>query len=384
VRNRRSRPGNGRQDRSRGRDGGRDGGREGGAREGGGRDRGGRRDSRGRGERKEEPPDFWSRLLVPSPDNDFLEKTACPGCGNASAHLSRLGPTLLKRCRACNLVYVSPRLSESVREQMYRQNPSSMTSERNINLRHLMADRLQNMHREMLPFTRGPRSAASLLEVGSGWGHFLQLCRPHYGEVEGIELSRDQAAHARERFDLKISSVDVLRDGWPQRHDFIVAWELIEHLSQPLEFLRWAHDTLEPGGQLILSTPNYDSLYRRLLGKHWFYYIPSQHLVYFSPRTMKDLLREAGFKDVAIQTSGRSLLRERWNNHNRINRKQPAREQWLQTLRIREKIENQREKTVLDRSSFWKKLWHNVMWHMVNFIVERGRGDQMRVYARKD
>jgi cyclopropane fatty-acyl-phospholipid synthase-like methyltransferase len=361
VRNRRFRPDRGRQDHPRGRERGR---------------RGNRSD-------KSEGEDFWSRLLPPGPDHDFLEKATCPGCGNTSAHLSRLGPTLLRRCRECDLVYISPRLAESVRDQMYGRKPSTLPSERNLNLRHLMADRLQNMHREMPPLSK-PRNTASLLEVGSGWGHFLQLCRPHYGSVEGLELSRDQAALARERFDLEIASVDVTKEHWPRRHDIIVAWELIEHLPNPLQFLQWAHNALLPGGQLILSTPNYDSLYRRLLGKHWFYHIPSQHLVYFTPKTIRNLLRQAGFQEVVIHTSGRSLLRERWNRHNQIDRKQPARDQWLETLRIRDKIEAEREATNLDRSNVLKKLWHNLAWHAVSLLTRGGQGDQMRVYARRD
>jgi 2-polyprenyl-3-methyl-5-hydroxy-6-metoxy-1,4-benzoquinol methylase len=290
---------------------------------------------------------------------------------------------LLKRCRECGLSYVSPRLAESVRDQMYRQNPSSMTSERNINLRHLMADRLQNMLREMLPLENVAKGSASLLEVGCGWGHFLQLCRPHYGSVEGLELSREQATFARERFDLTVSSVDVLREGWRGRHHIIAAWELIEHLPHPLQFLQWAHEALLPGGQLILSTPNYDSIYRRLLGRHWYYFIPTQHLTYFSPQTLQDLLHKAGFKEVTVHTSGRSLLRERWNRHNKVDRGLDARGQWLQTLRTREKIELQRETTVLDKKGFLKRAWHSVAWHLVNFLTERGAGDQMRVYARK-
>lgn len=321
--------------------------------------------------------------MPPGPDHDFLEKATCPGCGNTSAHLSRLGPTLLRRCRDCDLSYVSPRLTDEVRGRIHRHDPTSLTSERNLNLRHVMAEQLQNMHREMLPLGNVARNTLSLLEVDCRWGHFLQLCRPHYGEVQGLEMSREMADFARERFDLEISPVDVLRDGWKGRHDFIVAWDLIERLPDPLRFLRWAHDTLLPGGQIILSTPNYDSLYRRLLGKRWFPFNPARHLVYFTPRTMRALLEKAGFGEVVIHTSGRSLLRERWNNHNRVDRSLGARDQWLQMLRIREKIEAQREATRLDRSNPVKRLWHNIAWHVVNLLTRGGQGDQMRVYARR-
>ena len=86
---------------------------------------------------------------------------------------------------------------------------------------------------------------------------------------------------------------------------------------------------------------------------------------------------------MSIHTSGRSLLRERWNRHNRIDRRGDVREQWLETLRIRETVEEDREKVVLDKSSFLKKAWHAAAWRAVNALATGGFGDQMRVYARR-
>lgn len=341
---------------------------------------------RGRGRRVEatEPDDFWSRLLRKGPDNDFLEITPCPACGEIPAHiLKRMGPTYLRRCRACDMVYISPRLSEAVREEMYSRNPGRLDSPTNLMLRHLMAERLQNMHREMFPLEGVARNSANLLEVGCGWGHFLQLCRPHYRSVEGVELSREQAAHAQERFDLDVARTDIFRQSLPRKYHLIVAWEVLEHLTYPLQFLRWAHDHLLPGGQLVLSTPNYNSLYRRLLGSRWFYAIPSQHLTYYTPATLKAQLKLAGFADSAVFTSGRSLLRERFNDHNQIDRREDTREQWLETLRIRDRIETERMSVALDKANPVKRTWNAVVWRLVNTLVENGWGDQMRMYARR-
>lgn len=297
--------------------------------------------------------------------------------------LKRLGPTFLRRCSACAMVYISPRLSESVRHEMYSRNPGRLDSPTNLMLRHLMAERLQNMHREMFPLEGMARNSASLLEVGCGWGHFLQLCRPHYHSVEGVELSREQAAHARERFDLDVTSTDVLRQKLPRKYNLIVAWEVLEHLSYPAQFLRWAHDHLLPGGQLILSTPNYNSLYRRLLGSRWFYAIPSQHLTYYTPEALKAQLKQAGFAETAEFTSGRSLLRERFNGHNRIDRRADAREQWLETLRIRDRIETERAAVSVETKNPVKRIWNALFWRLSNALIGSGWGDQMRVYARK-
>jgi hypothetical protein len=350
------------------------------------RERGGRG---GRGPRKESgPADYWSRLLQPGEGNEFLEKTACTACGALPARiLGRLGPTYLRKCRECGVVYVTPRLSESVREEMLRRPVGHLDSPRNLLFRHLMAERLQNMHREMhaLPGTGGmARNAADLLEVSAGWGHFLQLCRPHYRSVDGIEISRDRASFARERFDLDIARADIPRDPWPKTHHLIVAWDYVDRIAYPSLFLKWARGRLVPGGQLVLSAANHDSLYRRLLGTRWFHYDPARRLSYFTPSTLKALLAGAGFTDVKIVTSGRSLLRERLGDLNQVDRTAGIRDRWLETLRIRERIEDERERLALDRGHIVSRAWHSAAWRMVNQLATRGLGDEMRIYARRD
>lgn len=333
-----------------------------------------------------EPADYWSRLLAPGPDNDFLEKTACPACGETAARVhGRLGPTNLKQCRACGIRYVSPRLAESVRDEMVRRTPSGMDSPRNLMLRHIMAERLQNMQREMYSLEGVSRNAASLLEVGSAWGHFLQLCRPHFGEVDGIELSKEQAMFARERFDLEVSRIDIFREPWDRHHHVIVAWELLDHIAYPTRFLSWAHDHLLPGGQLILSVPNFDSLYRRILGSRWFHFDPARHLTYYTAGVLRDLLHKAGFADVTVHTSGRSLLRERFSGHNQVDRSDDTRAQWLETLRIREALEAEREQAALGKvGTVAGRLWNGMFWKAADLLSRQGLGDELRIYARRE
>lgn len=376
---------------------GRDRGHRGGGRDGRSNRHGGG-DSRGRGDRhgqrqgaheaheKRVVEDFFSRLLKTGEDYDFLEKTPCPACGHMRARIKgRLGPTLLRKCRECSLVYISPRLATSVREEMLRREPTPISSERNLWLRHRMAQRMETMHREMPSVEGMAKRSASLLEIGCRWGHFLQLCRPHYRSVEGLEWSKERAAFARERFDLEVSATDIFRDPWEGRYNVIAAWDLMEREPHPLEFLRWVHDHLEPNGQLVLSTPNHDSLSRRILRKRWFHFDPARSLCYFTPSTLTALLRQAGFTDVKIKTSGLSPLKDRFSGINKVDKSQDAREQWLENLRGREAVENARRagETTIGRESAWLKTRRKVGAFLSGILTASGWGDEMRVYARR-
>lgn len=345
-----------------------------------------RRDQRhGKKNEKNEPSDFWSRLLGPPGEgHEFLEKTRCPACEDDSARvLGRLGPTLRRQCRACGLIFISPRLSGAVRLEMLRREPTPLSSERNIHLRHDMAERLEQMHREMPPLQGTAKGSSSLLEVGCRWGHFLQLCRPHYRTVEGLEWSKERAAFAAERFDLNVSATDILRDPWPQSYNVIAAWDVLERETHPGEFLRWVHAHLLPGGQLALSTPNHDSICRRLLRSHWRYYDPSRNLAYFTPATLRALLKETGFRDISIRTAGLSSLGERLNRHNQIDRSKDARGQWLESLRAREESSENRKEEASIHDSLYKRIRRAVASPWERLIASPGWGDVMRVYARK-
>lgn len=347
---------------------------------------GGRGREGGASQEKREAPDFWSRLLGSGEDNEFLEKTPCPACGNIPARIKgRLGPTLLRKCRSCSLIYISPRLATSIRLDMLRREPTPLSSERNLWLRHQMADLMERMHREMPVMEGMNKKSATLLEIGCRWGHFLQLCRPHYRSVEGLEWSKERAAFARERFDLEVSATDIFRDPWDNRYNVVAAWDVMEREPHPLEFLRWVHDHLEPKGLLVLSTPNHDSLSRRLLGKRWYHYQPSRHLCYFTPSTLTALLRDVGFTDIRIRTSGLSSWRDWFNGNNRVDRSLAARDQWLDNLRRIEAIDDIRRagQTTIGRESPFRKTWKRVAEVLSAIATAPGWGDQMRIYARR-
>jgi len=266
-----------------------------------------------------------------------------------------------------------------------RREPTPISSERNLQLRHRAAERMERMHREMLPLRGMGQRSASLLEIGCRWGHFLQLCRPHYAVVEGLEWSKERAAFARERFDLQVSATDIFRDPWESRYDIACAWDVIQREPHPLEFLRWVHAHLNSGGLVALSTANYDSLVRRIVRKRWYGFEPARQLCYFTPPQLKALLEKAGFTEVKIRTSGLAPLRDWFLPRNRVDRSQDARSQWLESLREREaRAKSRKEKLIgVSRESGWTKFKTKLAETISGLLTAPGWGDQIRVYARK-
>ncbi len=103
----------------------------------------------------------------------------------------------------------------------------------------------------------GHQSQQQLLEVGIGKGSFLQKAKLQGLDVSGVELNPDAAASARRLgFTIHEMSLHDLATAYPSCWDVVCAFQVIEHLPSPREFLEDAVRLLRPGGLLLLSVPN--------------------------------------------------------------------------------------------------------------------------------
>ncbi len=98
---------------------------------------------------------------------------------------------------------------------------------------------------------------SSILEVGSGRGHFLKLAQNAGHSVVGVELNPKAAAFARTQgftvFEKQLS--DLAEDD--HKFDYVCAFQVLEHLSNPRQFLEEAIRLVKPDGCIIVSTPNH-------------------------------------------------------------------------------------------------------------------------------
>jgi len=127
-----------------------------------------------------------------------------------------------------------------------------------------------------------------------GWLHGRLRERFH---VTGIDISNGNLALMRDLGfdDLHAQSADTFDLG--RQFNTIVAGEIIEHLSNPGQFLAAARRHLTPNGRLVLSTPYGFSLMHAVYAAHHF---PktcenAQHTCWFCPSTLEELARREGF-----------------------------------------------------------------------------------------
>jgi SAM-dependent methyltransferase len=108
-----------------------------------------------------------------------------------------------------------------------------------------------------------PRNTeASILDCGCGFGAYLLFLRDHgFNCVLGVDLSEDQIAAAHQMFKVYNSEVGdalVYLKNSTKKWDVVLMMDLVEHLSveASIELIRIAYLHLNPGGKIIIMTPN--------------------------------------------------------------------------------------------------------------------------------
>lgn len=141
-----------------------------------------------------------------------------------------------------------------------------------------------------------------LLDVGCGAGQLVHVACASGWTARGIDLSEPAVALAT-RCGANVERRDFFDDELTgARFDVIVMSEFIEHVSDPARFLMRASALLAPGGVLYVTTPNFGSVSRHLLGPDWSA-VSEQHLCYFTPKTFRRLVEErTDLRIAAIET----------------------------------------------------------------------------------
>lgn len=151
-----------------------------------------------------------------------------------------------------------------------------------------------------------------IFELGSGLGLFLQKAASRY-DCSACELNSFGAEMTRSR----VPNVVVHKGSFDSiptepRLQAVVAWDVLEHISDLDRVLDTIHSRLAPGGFLICVVPVYDSplgWITRLLDHD------PTHVWKLSRHAWLDRLRQRGFEVVDYGGIVRKLIGARWYLH---------------------------------------------------------------------
>jgi SAM-dependent methyltransferase len=142
---------------------------------------------------------------------------------------------------------------------------------------------------------------APFLDFGCGDGGFL--CRFDNPAGRGFEIGIEGRRIA--------GRCEVVTGDWAKvagspifpaaTFDFVVAFDVLEHLPRIQEDLALIGTVLKPGGLFFASVPNIESFIAKAMGKHWNMLL-LEHLWYFSPKTLERLMARLNFELLATRS----------------------------------------------------------------------------------
>lgn len=210
--------------------------------------------------------------------------------------------TGLVQCEDCSFVF-SQRIPS--KQELY--DYYSAHYERTSYLSPITIKRFHAILDTLEPF----RNTGKLLDMGAGYGFFLEIAKQRGWDAHGTELTDEAVEHCRAKgmtmFKGEFQDLNIA----PETYDVIIFIEVLEHLNNPVEYISKAHKVLRPGGIFYLTTPNFNSFLRYRLKEQYNVIEYPNHLCYYTSKTLQKLFNDNGFDSLTIKTTGISLTRLR-------------------------------------------------------------------------
>ena len=209
----------------------------------------------------------------------------CPICGEITRIFTeKLGGFRLYYCQTCDLRFAWDAFNvdvdyDAIHEEGYYQSQSSGNEIR---------------HSIFLSKFKPKDKEQRLMDIGCGNGHFVRKASSHGWYSTGIDVSEKAISLAKKKgIDNCVhGSIEEVSERFDP-FDVITAFEVLEHVSKPIDFLNSIRGVLKPDGVLFCTVPTWD--YPKARETKRLDWLPPVHLLFFTITSLIALLRKAGF-----------------------------------------------------------------------------------------
>ena len=144
-----------------------------------------------------------------------------------------------------------------------------------------------------------------ILEIGSGYGWLVEKMRNKGYCFDGVELNWKQREMAKSRAGVNLLSINLNIDALPTEmkgsYDWVCMFHVLEHMKDPVSFLKSAISALKPNGKIMIEVPNFNDYAKKISDNYDKFSYKRQHISYFKEDTLKKAMIYAGIKPVEIK-----------------------------------------------------------------------------------
>lgn len=235
-----------------------------------------------------------------------IDMRTCEVCnGSEQVHLHRqhfLFPGLAQpvhynvvACQGCGFAFASDIPDQSALDQFYQSVEHHLHTE--------LPPGLARIHAQFFEFIEAHADVsqdASILDIGSGMGHFLaHFKQAGFERVLGMEPSPAAAEQARATYAIEVKSATVDAFDTPERFQLISLCGVLEHIADLRRSLAKIATLLADGGYLFVAVPDAEA-FGRATPAEPFLEFALEHINFFSRMSLDNLMRGNGFEKVAV------------------------------------------------------------------------------------
>lgn len=236
----------------------------------------------------------------------FFFVESCPLCDSKRLKtLFRQWGIGYYRCRECEFVFSNPRLTNKGAYRWYNSDyyNAAMQTE------HYIAENYSKYYsislgeyyfKKTMQFFEGKDFPHDIIiaDLGCGSGAILQYLKDElgFGYVKGFDLNTANIEFAKRFRGLEVENKDIYDLVEKEKFDVVITTENIEHVSQPIDYIKQIKKLVKPGGHLLLTTPHNDKKATNLMGLSGDHFCAPNHQNYFNYQNLYTLIESHGFK----------------------------------------------------------------------------------------
>ncbi|MBF0419901.1 MAG: class I SAM-dependent methyltransferase [Magnetococcales bacterium] len=235
----------------------------------------------------------------------------CVACGSlATQNEFEKNGFVYATCNQCGTLYQTPRPSLDAFQAFYRDSVSScywaehffpaVAEARRERIFRPRAEHLARMCAE------NGIEVGRLIDVGAGFGILLDEWRRLYPETDSlaIEPSSTLAAECRAKGFHVVEDIAENVVDYREYADLVVCFEVLEHVFEPVSFIKTLAGLARSGGHIFVSTLCVDGFDIQTLWETSNSIFPPHHINFMSIAGFRRLFERAGLQVVSISTPG--------------------------------------------------------------------------------
>ena len=205
------------------------------------------------------------------------------------------------KCMSCSHVQLLPRPFVSEDKEYYDGNRQDRAIHKVINIKELKKSSISDVNRRADFIENRFSKNIDILDVGVGYGFFLEEMTNRGYKIKGVEISDERRDIAKTIIDVPILDINFCEESsGTESVDVVTLFHVLEHITDPIQFCKNLRNIIKKDSYLIVEVPNIDELLLQTCPEYNEFYWIRAHLNYFNAAILTDVLKRAGFRNIEM------------------------------------------------------------------------------------